>query len=117
VFHGIDEQNEMHLGRRDLIIVVEVVIQSSQHLNKPHDIMRMTHLPEISAKSWYQNIPVSDTSDTQFGTKFFWYQFPVQRTEYKNGKDLLYHHGGDRGSHAGYRRSMMFFLFVSNGNY
>jgi len=63
VFHGIDEQNEMHLGRRDLIIVVEVVIQSSQHLNKPHDIMRMTHLPEISAKSWYQNIPVSDTSD------------------------------------------------------
>ena len=32
MFHGINEQNEMHLGRVDLIIVVQVLIDSLQHL-------------------------------------------------------------------------------------
>ena len=34
MFHSINEQNEMHLGRRDLIIVVQVLINRFQHLQQ-----------------------------------------------------------------------------------
>jgi len=40
--------------------------------------MPMIHLPEISAKNWYQKtVMVSHVSDKQVGTEFFCYQFLV----------------------------------------
>jgi len=40
--------------------------------------MPVTHLPEVCTKTGTRKpVPVSDVSDVQFGTEYFWYQFLV----------------------------------------
>ena len=40
--------------------------------------MPVTHLPEVCTKTGTKKpVPVSDVSDVQFGTEYFWYQFLV----------------------------------------
>ena len=46
-------------------------------------LMPVTHVSEIGAESQHQKTtaPVSDASDMQFGTEFFWYQFLVKKQD------------------------------------
>jgi len=39
MFDCVDEQNEMHLGRVDLIILVQILVQRSQHLHRSHSLL------------------------------------------------------------------------------